>query len=44
MANNYTVSTFTAVETLNDSIANANMITFADMEISPILKVYGVVL
>ena len=35
MANNYTVSTFTAVETLNDSIANANMITFADMEISP---------
>lgn len=35
MANNYTVSTFTTVETLNDSIANANMVTFADMEISP---------
>lgn len=35
MANNYTVSTFTAIETIGDQVANANMISSGTLTITP---------
>ncbi len=35
MANNYTVSTFTAIETIGDQVANTNMISSGTLTITP---------
>ncbi len=35
MANNYTVSTFTATETIGDQVANANMISSGTLTVTP---------